>query len=158
MTGSVPAAQSKPKGQTAPLLTANPAKPLAEQSKEPAKRTADPSFSKPQPEFLQKKMLPESKQAPVKSHRQVKAHKKLAPKATAQPRTDLKYQGMFEDTQRFNPRRNSRAAGVPNPQISDLAHDHFQELDRNHDGRIDPVERALGRLDMERDLDDHQLR
>ena len=35
---------------------------------------------------------------------------------------------------------------------SDLTHDHFQELDRNQDGAIDPVERAFGRIDMDRDL------
>ena len=45
-----------------------------------------------------------------------------------------------------------RLAGVPSPQTLDLTHDHFQELDRNQDGMIDPVERAFGRIDMDRDL------
>src|SRR4029078_7876270 len=40
----------------------------------------------------------------------------------------------------------------PSPQTPDLTHDHFQELDRNQDGMIDPVERAFGRIDMDRDL------
>ena len=44
------------------------------------------------------------------------------------------------------------SASVPSPQTLDLTHDHFQELDRNQDGMIDPVERAFGRIDMDRDL------
>ena len=87
-----------------------------------------------------------------KGHRQTKVGKQKPPRAIAQPRTDLKYHGILEDSQRYDPRLNSNTAGVPNPQISDLTHDHFQELDRNQDGRIDPVEKAFGRLDMDRDL------
>jgi hypothetical protein len=59
---------------------------------------------------------------------------------------------MMEDFQRYDPRPNHRAGVVQDPQAPGLAHDHFPELDRNQDGRIDPVERAFGRLDMERDL------
>jgi hypothetical protein len=36
--------------------------------------------------------------------------------------------------------------------VHDLQADHFQELDRNQDGVLDPLERAVGRLDIERDL------
>ena len=67
------------------------------------------------------------------------------------------YYGVLEDSQRYDPHPNSHAAGVPNPQLSDLTHDHFQELDRNQDGKIDPVERAFGRIDMDRDLHNRQL-
>lgn len=86
----------------------------------------------------------------------MKVHKKAAPKVVVQPRTDLMYHGLLEDPQRYDPRPNYRTAGVPNPQTPELAHDHFQELDRNRDGKIDPVERAFGRLDMERDLHNRQ--
>jgi hypothetical protein len=86
----------------------------------------------------------------VGSH--VKVQKKVVPKAVVEPRTDLMYYGVLEDPQRYDPRPNPRQAGVPNPQNSDLSHDHFQELDRNQDGMIDPVERAFGRIDMDRDL------
>jgi hypothetical protein len=82
----------------------------------------------------------------------VKVQKKVVPKAVVEPRTDLMYYGVLEDPQRYDPRPNPRQAGVPNPQNSDLSHDHFQELDRNQDGMIDPVERAFGRIDMDRDL------
>ena len=87
-----------------------------------------------------------------------KTLKKAIPKAVVQPRTDLMYYGMLEDSQRYDPRPNPRLAGVPNPQSSDLTHDHFQELDRNQDGIIDPVERAFGRIDMDRDLNTRTLR
>jgi hypothetical protein len=41
---------------------------------------------------------------------------------------------------------------VPNPAARELQVDHFQELDRNQDGVLDPLERTVGRLDIERDL------
>src|SRR5215475_9951510 len=87
----------------------------------------------------------------------INVQKKDVPKAAVQPRTDLTYYGVLEDSQRYDPRPNSRMAGVPSPQTSDLTHDHFQELDRNQDGKIDPVERAFGRIDMDRDLHNRQL-
>ena len=87
-----------------------------------------------------------------KSRRAMKASKKAAVKAVVQPRTDLIPYGMLEDSQRYDPRPRAASPGVPSPQTLDLTHDHFQELDRNQDGRIDPVERAFGRIDMDRDL------
>jgi hypothetical protein len=91
-------------------------------------------------------------------HRQGKVSKKVKPKAEAKakavvkPHTDLMYHGILEDPSRYDPRQNRQTAGAPDPQTPDLTHDHFQELDRNRDGKIDPVERAFGRLDMDRDL------
>jgi hypothetical protein len=82
----------------------------------------------------------------------MKVNKKGVPKAVVQPRTDLMYHGMLESPQRYDPRRNRLGAGVPDPHTSELTHDHFQELDRNQDGKIDPVERTFGRPDMDRDL------
>lgn len=73
-------------------------------------------------------------------------------KALVKPHTDLMYHGILEDPSRYDPRQNRQTAGAPDPQTSELTHDHFQELDRNRDGKIDPVERAFGRLDMDRDL------
>ena len=87
-----------------------------------------------------------------KSHRPVKASKKSVPKAIVQPRTDLMHYGILENSQRYDPRPPADSTGVPHPQALDLTHDHFQELDRNQDGKIDPVERAFGRIDMDRDL------
>ncbi|MDF2457997.1 MAG: hypothetical protein K0S79_413 [Nitrospira sp.] len=88
-----------------------------------------------------------------KPHRATKTSKKMPRKAVvAQPRIDLMHYGVLEDPQRYDPRPHAHAAGVPNPQTPDLTHDHFQELDRNQDGKIDPVERAFGRIDMDRDL------
>ena len=100
----------------------------------------------------------EAPSAGRKSRRAMKASKKAAAKAVVQPRTDLIPYGMLEDSQRYDPRPRAASPGVPSPQTLDLTHDHFQELDRNQDGRIDPVERAFGRIDMDRDLHTRTLR
>ena len=98
------------------------------------------------------KALIEIKSKPSKGKLSVKAHKKSMPKAVVQPRTDLIHYGMLEDSQRYDPRPHTDSAAVRSPQTLELTHDHFQELDRNQDGMIDPVERAFGRIDMDRDL------
>jgi hypothetical protein len=106
----------------------------------------------------QKKVAPETPATGRKSRRSMKASRKTAAKAMVQPRTDLIPYGMLEDSQRYDPRPRAVSAGVPSPQRLDLTHDHFQELDRNQDGKIDPVERAFGRIDMDRDLHTRPLR
>lgn len=65
---------------------------------------------------------------------------------------DLAGYGLLETLQRYDPRLNHRTAGMPIAQTPDITRDHFFELDRNRDGHVDPVERAFGRLDMERDF------
>jgi hypothetical protein len=87
-----------------------------------------------------------------KSYQATKARRKTPSKVVLQPRTDLIHYGMLKDSQRYDPSPYSPHGGLPHPQTSDLTFDHFQELDRNQDGVIDPVERALGRIDMDRDL------
>ena len=115
--------------------------------------------SKPVYAARQKKITTaEAPSAGRKSRRAMKASKKAAAKAVVQPRTDLIPYGMLEDSQRYDPRPRAASPGVPSPQTLDLTHDHFQELDRNQDGRIDPVERAFGRIDMDRDLHTRTLR
>jgi hypothetical protein len=93
-----------------------------------------------------------------KHPRRVNVHKKSRPKVVVQPRTDLMYYGMLVSPQRYDPVRNHLGGGVPNPDILELTHDHFQELDRNQDGTIDPFERTFGRPDMDRDLHDRRPR
>ncbi|HSQ52798.1 MAG TPA: hypothetical protein VLL94_16235 [Nitrospiraceae bacterium] len=100
----------------------------------------------------------EFKATSTKRHRHSKVHQRKPPEAVVQPRTDLMYHGMLESPQRYDPRRNHLDGGVPNPHIPELIHDHFQELDRNQDGTIDPVERTFGRLDMDRDLHNRRPR
>jgi hypothetical protein len=102
----------------------------------------------PPPTDAQKKARP--------VHRQGKGSKKAKPQAVVKPRTDLTYHGILEGPSRYDPRQNRQTAGALDPQTPDLTHDHFQELDRNRDGMIDPVERAFGRLDMDRDVSARQ--
>jgi len=90
------------------------------------------------------------------AHRRARAAKQLRPQATLTPRPDVSYHGMLQQPQRYTPQYEHGKGGVPNPNAGALLHEHFQELDKNRDGSIDPFERAVGRLDLERDLADHQ--
>jgi hypothetical protein len=91
---------------------------------------------------------------PIRTHtaQSKKAGRKLRPSASVQPKPNLSYHGMLEQPRRYDPGHARRKGAAPNPQAGDLLHDHFQELDKNRDGMIDPFERALGRLDIDRDL------
>lgn len=91
-----------------------------------------------------------------RAHRHSRRSKQLRPHATVAPKPDLSYHGMLEQPQRYAPRYQYSKGGAPNPNAGTLLHDHFQELDKNRDGSIDPFERAFGRLDMDRDLADRQ--
>jgi hypothetical protein len=95
-----------------------------------------------------------------RASRKIRRHKKAGKKwrlpAIVKPKPDLSYYGILEQPQRYDPSRDRRAGRAPNPQADEILHDHFQELDKNHDGMIDPFERAFGRLDMDRDVSNHQ--
>jgi hypothetical protein len=149
------------KEQASTVVARKPVKPLPEQTQKSARKIASPTELKRPTKAIQESPRQESptdlKPRPPKSRLQVKVRKTVLPKAVVQPRADLMYYGVLEDPQRYDPRPNPHTAGVPNPQTPDLTHDHFQELDRNQDGKIDPVERAFGRLDMDRDLHNRQL-
>ena len=97
-----------------------------------------------------------SDRAPRKIRRHRKVGKKWRPPAIVRPKPDLSYHGILEQPQRYDPSRDRRAGRAPNPQAGEVLHDHFQELDKNRDGMIDPFERAFGRLDMDRDVSNHQ--
>lgn len=91
-----------------------------------------------------------------RAHRRARGAKRLRSQATLLPKPDVSYHGMLEQPQRYAPQYQHSRGGVPNPNAGTLLHDHFQELDKNRDGSIDPFERAFGRLDMDRDLADRQ--
>jgi hypothetical protein len=82
--------------------------------------------------------------------------KKTRPLATVLPKPDLAYHGILEHAGRYDPSLQRHKGAPHNPQVSELLHDHFQELDKNQDGVLDPLERAVGRLDMDRDLSNRQ--
>jgi hypothetical protein len=97
-----------------------------------------------------------SKQVPRKITLHQKAVIERPSPAVVEPKPDLSYHGILEQPQRYDPSRDRRAGRPPNPQAGEILHDHFQELDKNHDGMIDPFERAFGRLDMNRDVSNYQ--
>ena len=151
-------AATKKATEPAPVVDVRPAKQQYKQGENPSIRPTD---AERQQGAVQKPAQPvktELKQTNPKSARQMKVHRKSAPKAVVQSGTDLMYHGMLETPQRYNPRRNHLGVGVLDPHNPELTHDHFQELDRNQDGKIDPVERTFGRLDMHWDISTHQRR
>jgi len=164
--GQTIAATKKAKEPAPSVATAKPPKQPSERGQNPsiqrAKKSPIPAAAmERQSEAVQKQVKPapaELKPMSPKSPRRMKVHRKRAPKAVVQPRTDLMYHGMLESPQRYNPRRNHLGAGILDPHNPELTHDHFQELDRNQDGQIDPVERTFGRPDMDRDLHDRRPR
>ncbi|MGE5710962.1 MAG: EF-hand domain-containing protein [Nitrospira sp.] len=159
MVGSALAAQKKSKGQAPSVVSAKPSKPLPEQSQQSTKKPGARTITERRSDAIQgatTQVSSEPKPTTLKAHRPLKVHKKVVAKAVVQPRTDLMYHGMLEDRRRYDPRLNTRTDGVPSPQTPELVYDHFQELDRNQDGKIDPAERALGRLDIDRDLHSRQ--
>ncbi|WP_173049722.1 EF-hand domain-containing protein [Nitrospira sp. KM1] len=101
--------------------------------------------------------IPKSPARPVKKARSSMRSKKSIGKghgkAVSQPNTHDAYYGLLADRQHYDPRPRSQRAGFPHPRAADLSYDYFQELDRNRDGRIDSMERAVSRLDIDRDLE-----
>lgn len=145
------------------IADTKPAMQPSEQGQNPliqrAKKTSIPATKERQPEAIQTQAKPESterKPMSLKESRRIKGHKKGMPKAVVQPKLDLMYHGLLESPQRYDLRRHHLGVGVPDPRTSELTHDHFLELDRNQDGKIDPVERVFGRPDMDRDFSTHQ--
>jgi hypothetical protein len=83
---------------------------------------------------------------------QKQAIKKQMPEVMAEPRPDVFSYGLLKHSRRYHMDQAISKDGLRNPHTDDLLHDHFQELDRNHDGVIDPVEQVTGRLDIEKDM------
>ena len=133
-----------------------PNSPLKKPTRQRIERTPTRAKAQENPSDTLQRTTKESVTDAQKRGRQVplqgKIRKKAKARAAIKPRTDLTYRGILEDPSRYNPRQNRQTGGAPDPQTSELTRDHFQELDRNRDGKLDPVERAFGRLDMDRDL------
>lgn len=134
-----------------------PAKPLT-RSSVPVRKTVEnpPKHNDGKTLAVERVESPLRGKAARRTHRHAKKQKQLRPYATAAPKPDLSYHGMLEQPQRYAPQYQHRKGEAPNPNAGTLLHDHFQELDKNRDGSIDPFERAFGRLDMDRDLADRQ--
>jgi hypothetical protein len=152
--------QRTTKEQASPAIAGKAARPGWEQSQQSASKIASSTRQRPS-KVVQKpprqKLATELKPIASKNGIRVKVRKKAMVKAVVQPRTDLIHYGVLEDSQRYDPRPHTDSGAVRSPQTPELTHDHFQELDRNQDGMIDPVERAFGRIDMDRDLHSRTL-
>jgi hypothetical protein len=84
-----------------------------------------------------------------------KLKRRAQPTAVAEPQplipANVAHFGMLEQPGRYDYGRDRRTGRVLLPQAAGSVHDHFPELDQNHDGVIDPFERVVGRLDIEHD-------
>jgi hypothetical protein len=151
--GIAVAAAVKAKKDTTPSVTQTVA-PTREVVSQPAPRRR----KAPLKNEAEQRLVPDSQGTHTsvatgrKGRRHSRTHKKLTPRAAVQAKPDLSYLGLLRQPQRYDPGRDQRTGGAPNPQVGDLLHEHFQELDKNRDGMIDPLERARGRLDIDRDL------
>lgn len=135
------------------------AQPLASDKSVPTVRWK--TASKNSPQSVSDKAIATKAKRPSHSARVSKkvGSKKL--KRRAQPMTVVEPQplipasvahfGILEQPRRYDYGRDRRTGRVIVPQTTGLLHDHFPELDQNHDGVIDPFERAVGRLDIEHD-------
>ena len=94
-----------------------------------------------------------SKNKKVQRHKKQiqREHRNGAPQSAK----ERAFQGMLQSPSRYDPSLGARFSGAADPHVRELTHDHFQELDRNRDGTIDPFERTMGRLDMDRDRATH---
>lgn len=116
-------------------------------------RTLSPPLSEGKGKGKEKERKKHARNHSRSTGRYASSSKKPSVRATLQAKPDLSYFGVLRQPQRYDPSQGHRTSvGAPNPQVGDLLHDHFQELDKNRDGVIDPLERVLGRLDMDRDL------
>ena len=105
---------------------------------------------------VERKKVPPKEPGASRVHRRTKGAKRLKPRTVVTPKPDLSHLGMMEQPQRYTPHYEHGKGATPNPNAGALLHEHFQELDKNRDGSIDPLERAMGRLDIDRDLADRQ--
>lgn len=103
-----------------------------------------------------RKRVSPKEQSIARVHRRAKRAARVKPRVVVTPKPDLSHHGMMEQPQRYSPHYEHGKGGPSNPNTGALLHDHFQELDKNRDGAIDPFERSLGRLDIDRDLADRQ--
>lgn len=151
------AAPAESKKETKP----SPVRPLVSDQSAPA-TGPKPEDKKPQKPASDKavadnmKKPSSSARASKKSSRHQKSKGKAKPPILVESQPDipmnLAHYGRLERPRRYDPGYDRRAGSVLNPMGRKLLYDHFLELDRNHDGLIDPFERAGSRLHIDRDL------
>jgi len=103
-----------------------------------------------------KQISSETKPARAKGRQRMNLRKKKVLSPATKPPIGIRDHGVLMDARRYDPSPRSGKGGISNPLTEEIRHDHFQELDRNRDGVIDPLERAIGRLDIERDMSDQR--
>ena len=93
-----------------------------------------------------------SKNKNRQARKRLRGHKPMPSETVAEPMRGSAHPGLLKTPHRYHLNQGDRRSVIVTPHPGDQAHDHFLELDKNRDGVIDPLERAVGRLDIERDL------
>ena len=134
----------KTEGKRLPTLVA---------TRHPAKPHATPKgyLSGPRTGVTSKNKKPSDRQ----TRKALRGRKAVPSETVAEPMPGLAHHGLLEAPHRYHPSQGNRRGAVATPHPGDLVLDHFLELDKNRDGVIDPLERAVGRLDIERDMNNH---
>jgi hypothetical protein len=102
----------------------------------------------PRTSMASKNKKPSDRQA----RKALRGRKPRPSETVAEPMSGLTHHGLLEAPHRYHLNQGDRRSVVVTSYPGDLVHDHFLELDKNRDGVIDPLERAVGRLDIERDM------
>jgi hypothetical protein len=102
----------------------------------------------PRTGMVSKNKKPSNRQA----RKALRGRKPMPSEAAAESMPNLAQRGLLTPPHRYHLDQGDRRSVVVSPRSGDLAQDHFLELDKNRDGVIDPLERATGRLDIERDV------
>ncbi len=85
----------------------------------------------------------------------LRGRKPMPSETVGESTSGLAHHGLLKSPHRYHVSRGARRRVVVTPSPGDLVHDHFLELDKNRDGVVDPLERAVARLDIERDMNRH---
>ena len=97
-------------------------------------------------------VLKNKKPSNRQARKALRGRKPMPSEAAVESMPDLAHHGLLTGPHRYHLDRGDRRSVVITPHPGDLVLDYFLELDKNRDGVIDPLERATGRLDIERDV------
>jgi hypothetical protein len=105
-------------------------------------------ISGPRAGMASKKKKPSDRQTSKAS----RGRKPVPSETVAESMPGIAHDSLLAAPHRYRLNRGDRNSVVVTPHPGDLVQDRFLELDKNRDGFIDPLERATGRLDIERDI------
>ena len=98
------------------------------------------------------KMSKNKKPSDRQARKALRGRKPMPAEVVPESTPGLAHHGLLREPHRYHLNQRDWRSSVVAPPSGDLVQDHFLELDKNRDGVLDPLERAVGRLDIERDM------